>query len=310
MSALEQNERFAVPKDKSVRLGTPRGRMGGGELLSFVTSIPDPKASNHYFSEPNVGDSADDPDAPNFVHNQSIFRGPLQSRETLPRATRRKWRNSWLGINGSASDGFFRRWIEEPLGHAEDEDTRPSSTSQVPYGLNKSNDLDRESPREEPTRQPPPYPFASTSISQTQDPCFPTSEQELPNHEADQNDEEPIRSEAPITGNASPVSRLASRRWAIIRRRLVPTHAVSQDAVPGSAVTPDVNISDELLGGGLAALMLKMHFDRDEQNQRRVPVLLHHLKIRVSDSVHPMKGIHATFRIEVCDTQITIIRHL
>ena len=51
--------------------------------------------------------------------------------------------------------------------------------------------------------------------------------------------------------------------------------------------------------GGLSTLLLRMYFERDENDRRRVPVMLHRLKVRVSDSLHPMKGGKAVFRIEV-----------
>ncbi|KAG8706505.1 Phospholipase D1 [Ceratobasidium sp. 395] len=50
--------------------------------------------------------------------------------------------------------------------------------------------------------------------------------------------------------------------------------------------------------GGLGVLLLQMFFERDDQDRRRVPILLHHLKIRVSDSINPLNGRHAVFRIE------------
>jgi phospholipase D1/2 len=66
-------------------------------------------------------------------------------------------------------------------------------------------------------------------------------------------------------------------------------------------ITPmQVNITDELLVGGLSTLLLRMWLERDEKEHRRVPILLHRLKVRVSDSLHPLKGAKATFRIEVC----------
>ncbi|KZT60114.1 phospholipase D [Calocera cornea HHB12733] len=72
----------------------------------------------------------------------------------------------------------------------------------------------------------------------------------------------------------------------------------SQREGPTSAVGEEINIQDELLAGPLAGLMMRMYFERDEQDQRRVPVFLHHLKIRVSDSLHPLHNSHAVFRIE------------
>lgn len=65
------------------------------------------------------------------------------------------------------------------------------------------------------------------------------------------------------------------------------------------AVQPHVvNITDELIAGGLSALMLKLWFERDERGARRIPVLLHRLRVRISDSIHPLKGNKAVFRIE------------
>ena len=59
-----------------------------------------------------------------------------------------------------------------------------------------------------------------------------------------------------------------------------------------------VNITDELIGGGLSALMLGLWFQRDEKGHRRIPVLLHRLRIRVSDSLNPMHMRKSVFRIE------------
>ncbi|KAI0084789.1 phospholipase D [Irpex rosettiformis] len=72
-----------------------------------------------------------------------------------------------------------------------------------------------------------------------------------------------------------------------------------QAAKGPSVVAPQsVNITDELLVGGLSTLMLRLWFERDEKGHRRIPVLLHRLRIRVSDSLHPLHGNKAVFRIE------------
>jgi phospholipase D1/2 len=71
--------------------------------------------------------------------------------------------------------------------------------------------------------------------------------------------------------------------------------------MPGGqvAITPqNVNIADELMVGGLSALMLRLWFERDEKDHRRVPILFHRLRIRISDSLHPMHGHKSVFRIE------------
>ena len=59
-----------------------------------------------------------------------------------------------------------------------------------------------------------------------------------------------------------------------------------------------VNITDELITGGLAALMLKLWFERDERSSRRVPILFHRLRVRISDSLHPLSANKAVFRVE------------
>ena len=65
-----------------------------------------------------------------------------------------------------------------------------------------------------------------------------------------------------------------------------------------AVVSNQVNITDELVLGELSTLMLRLWFERDEKDHRRIPVFLHHLRIRVSDSLHPMHGSKAVFRIE------------
>lgn len=68
---------------------------------------------------------------------------------------------------------------------------------------------------------------------------------------------------------------------------------------PSVAVTsPKVNITDELITGGLSTLMLRLYLERDEKGHRRVPILLHRLRIRISDSYHPTEEKRTAFRIE------------
>ncbi|KAG5220916.1 Phospholipase [Salix suchowensis] len=43
---------------------------------------------------------------------------------------------------------------------------------------------------------------------------------------------------------------------------------------------------------------VRLWFERDEKDHRRVPVLLHRLRIRVSDSLHPLHGNKSVYRIE------------
>lgn len=94
-------------------------------------------------------------------------------------------------------------------------------------------------------------------------------------------------------------------KWARLRSLLpnLPNLAHDQgnaDLVgPSVAVaSPTVNITDELITGGLATLMLRLWFERDEKGHRRVPILLHRLRIRISDSYHPTEEKRTAFRIE------------
>ena len=88
-------------------------------------------------------------------------------------------------------------------------------------------------------------------------------------------------------------------KWTRLRS-LLPHLKRQREPLPGpSAVTSQsVNITDELITGGLATLMLRLWVERDENDKRRVSVLLHRLRIRVSDSLHPLHGHNTVFRIE------------
>lgn len=89
-------------------------------------------------------------------------------------------------------------------------------------------------------------------------------------------------------------------RWSMIRS-LIPNIINQQreaTQLGPSTISQQVSITDELITGGLATLMLRLWFERDEKDHRRVPVLLHRLRIRVSDSLHPLHGSKSVFRIE------------
>jgi phospholipase D1/2 len=93
----------------------------------------------------------------------------------------------------------------------------------------------------------------------------------------------------------------ASAKWSKLRGLLpaIIRPVPSGGAVPHSVVTShEVNITDELITGGLSTLMLGLWFEHDEKGHRRVPVLFHRLRIRISDSLHPLQQHKAVFRIE------------
>ncbi|KAI0728898.1 hypothetical protein C8Q72DRAFT_832557 [Fomitopsis betulina] len=92
----------------------------------------------------------------------------------------------------------------------------------------------------------------------------------------------------------------AAPKWGRLRSLLphIASQAKTQTPAPSTVVSPNVNITDELITGGLATQMLRMWFERDDKGHRRVPALFHRLRIRVSDSLHPLHGNKAVFRIE------------
>ncbi|KAG1748704.1 phospholipase D [Suillus lakei] len=92
-----------------------------------------------------------------------------------------------------------------------------------------------------------------------------------------------------------------SAKWSKLRGLLPSVIRTGQSGAPAphSVVTShEVNITDELITGGLSTLMLRLWFEHDEKGHRRIPVLLHRLRIRISDSLHPMQAHKAVFRIE------------
>ena len=91
----------------------------------------------------------------------------------------------------------------------------------------------------------------------------------------------------------------ASERWGKLRALIPSVIRQSPSSATTHAVTPpEVNIIDELITGGLSNLMLGLWLERDDKGHRRVPVLLHRLRIRVSDSLNPLHAHKAVFRIE------------
>ncbi|GJJ14636.1 hypothetical protein Clacol_008902 [Clathrus columnatus] len=102
--------------------------------------------------------------------------------------------------------------------------------------------------------------------------------------------------------SSSPKSpRTPGQGWAKLRSifpQIVSSAQVAPPYAASSVVEKSVNITDELLAGGLSGLMLKMWFERDEHGARRIPVLLHRVRVRVSDSIHPLHSSKAVFRIE------------
>ncbi|KAJ7459722.1 phospholipase D [Mycena latifolia] len=140
---------------------------------------------------------------------------------------------------------------------------------------------------------------------QEEKPGFFTAEDRNPESTQDQETEGEEQGTPRIGGESVPQSPSDKTRtapkWGRLRSLL--PHIASQGSkavTPGpSAVTPHaVNITDELIAGGLSTLMLRMWFERDEKDHRRIPALFHRLRIRVTDSLNPLDGQKSVFRIE------------
>ncbi|KAI6114007.1 phospholipase D [Pisolithus sp. B1] len=105
--------------------------------------------------------------------------------------------------------------------------------------------------------------------------------------------------EGPETQPSQRDDKQSSARWAKLRLLVAPMiHRAPSVTQTHSVVSPEVNITDELITGCLSAVLLKLWFERDDKSHRRIPVLLHRLRLRISDSLHPLHAHKAVFRIE------------
>ncbi len=89
----------------------------------------------------------------------------------------------------------------------------------------------------------------------------------------------------------------AQTRWAQLKKKVRESQKVKREQSKSGAVALD--LAKELQTGILPVFLLKMAVERDEAKRRRIPVLLNHLRLRVTDSVNPMHNTHAVFRIEL-----------
>ena len=164
-----------------------------------------------------------------------------------------------------------------------------------------------DSPRDTPREEHLPFEFGPTSESDKDDKrprlTHPLSAQPDPPSSKRKRNSRRANSLPPDTNrqdSKGKEKRTGAPRWGRLRSLLL-SQTRSQTSQPGdsSALSPQsVNITDELITGNLSALMLKLWFERDEKGHRRVPILLHRLRIRISDSLHPLDGNKAVFRIE------------
>ena len=271
---------------------SPAARTGPPRSLSFSYNyaLPPSLSSPSYISHDNDAileqprrphaftdnDMRDDSSIYDLIPRETQFRGPLDNppeqkdreREGVERRGKRKDASLW--------DGFKSRWLSDAMTGSPSEET-----SGVDWG--KEKEKDGVQPSGDPSRV-----VSSTAASGSGSGSGPGSTQ------GKGKDSERQDSQTQTQGSKSP-----STNWSRLRSfipRVISSPAKEQ---PPSAVAPSgVNITDELTVGGLSALILRLWFERDERGRRRVPILLHRLRIRISDSLHPLNGSHSVFRIE------------
>ena len=276
---------------------SPAARTGPPRSLSFSYSytIPSSFSSSSYINrntgdileEPTrpraltVGNIHDDPSVHDLTQRETQFRGPFDTthseqkdryRDTADRRGKRRETSRW--------DGFKSRWLPEALS---------GSPSEEHSGIDWGKDKDKE---DAPANGGPSPRKASSAVASGSDsgPGLPRSQSSVQDK-----GKERERQDTQTQGSKSPTT-----AWSRLRF-LIPgvISSAPKEPTPSSAVTTgDVNITDELLVGGLSVLMLRLWFERDERGRRRVPMLLHRLRIRISDSLHPLGGAQSVFRIE------------
>jgi phospholipase D1/2 len=292
-----------LPESKHISLPpsslTPAARTGPPRSLSFSYghTLPSSFSSPSYFSHDH-GDileqprrvrarthsgPGDDPHTHDPTPSETQFRGPFDSisaaqrdreREATDRRGKRRDSSRW--------DDFKSRWRPGP----------DSIVSSPTGGEEKSSGKDKERDDTD-TSGGPQSPKLSSTIASGSGSGLSRS--------ITVSTGTPDKGKAPERQDtqASVVNKSPSSGWSRLRFLLPSIASAASKESPASAVTPrGMNITDELTVGGLSVLMLRLWFERDEHDHRRVPILLHRLRIRVSDSLHPLHGGQTVFRIE------------
>ncbi|KAG8968175.1 Phospholipase D1 [Tulasnella sp. 425] len=265
-----------------------------------------------------------DPHAAQFVRTESGFRSAWSYRdpEEERKGSRRSRRGSWTGTSRSPTveegGGLWRRWVEIPLGLAPSESgEQPQEDGRVESPQTEHGELGPRTASPEPHEQEGPQnaPAESSSAAQQHqdsgagspsrqgsislwplpDPLKLfglTRTQSMPHIGSRKNSRQDTQDSHAENGEAAHVA--ATQRWNVLKQRLrasstagggfSPLKRKRRSLVVQPSMAAQVDLNEELLAGPLALQILRMWFERDENGRRRVPVLLQHIKIRVSDS--------------------------
>lgn len=247
---------------------TPSMRTGPPRTISYVYSVPSSPSVSRNNSKFENGDILPGTDLEGgeypFTSMDSQFRGALEGGTPTSAGTKGKKRESRLL----------------------DESWNPIKWFQ-------------ESPKEE----KPAFEFGAKPETNTADDTTDTADAQGPLsaltdvQEASGSPKVGLRRAHSVPHSPPEKSKAGKIKWGRLRS-LIPNQMPVQPPQPSVVTSNAVNITDELIAGGLSTLMLRLWFERDEKDHRRIPVLFHRLRIRISDSLHPLHGHKSVFRIE------------
>ncbi|KAK4057861.1 Phospholipase D1 [Microbotryomycetes sp. JL221] len=88
--------------------------------------------------------------------------------------------------------------------------------------------------------------------------------------------------------------------WGVVRNKLAVGKQGNKSKPKAGEALAGTELLAELTLGILPMVLVKMSLmDRDERGDRRIPILMNYLKLRITDSVYPFHDRHAVFRIEL-----------
>ncbi|BGP39024.1 Phospholipase D1 [Rhodotorula kratochvilovae] len=100
-------------------------------------------------------------------------------------------------------------------------------------------------------------------------------------------------------GAKRPLGARRGSAWNVVRNRLGGVQPKKKKEKQGASLTGHELVA-ELATGALPLVLVKMAtMDRDEKGDKRIPILMNYLKLRITDSVYPFHDKHAIFRIEL-----------
>lgn len=274
LPSSSQMPSFSQPNTPSARTGPPRS-------LSFAYSLPSSPSRNNSKGVDVVDIPPDSSyhEAYPFSSTNSDFRGALEYSDNIDRKGKKRESRfideSWNPM----------RWFQESPKEEKSaiDFPSPDAEEKKPTGQSDKEDDEKRS-QHSPSRR--------VSVRNDSGPPLSTSKSRSALRRAFSTSTAQTTSQ---DGNKD-----GKARWARLRALLPHIIHPDESILPGPSVVTSqaVNITDELIAGGLSTLMLRLWFERDEKGQRRIPALFHRLRIRVSDSLHPMHDHKSVFRIE------------